>query len=147
MFLFRAECQDSILAQFSELPAGASRLHFGSFRQNGTRCMPESLGEPGLRKRTPPTRSLFASFAGCRQDNSGQAWGTRASGLNVGLVGCQDRLDLEEAADLQRKRRPSLASLRWSQRPTGCWRTTARRKRPKPSCAAGAARGSGLQER
>ena len=107
MFLFRAECQDSILAQFSELPAGASRLHFGSFRQNGTRCMPESLGAPGLRKRTPPTRSLFASFAGCRQDNSGQAWGTRASGLNVGLVGCQDRRDLEEAADLQRKRRPT----------------------------------------
>ena len=99
MFLFRAECQDSILAQFSELPAGTSRLHFGSFRQNGTRCMPESLGAPGLRKRTPPTRSLFASFAGCRQDNSGQAWGTRASGLNVGLVGCQDRRDLEEAAD------------------------------------------------
>ena len=86
-----------MLAQFSELPAGASRLHFGSFRQNGTHCMPESLGAPGLR--TPPTRSLFASFAGCRQDNSGQAWGTRASGLNVGLVGCQDRRDLEEAAD------------------------------------------------
>ena len=102
MFLFRAECQDSILAQFSELPAGASRLHFGSFRQNGTRCMPESLGEPGLRQRTPPTRSLFASFAGCRQDHSGQAWGTRASGLNVGLVGCQDQLDLEEAADLEK---------------------------------------------
>ena len=99
MFLFRAECQDSILAQFSELPAGASRLHFGSFRQNGTRCMPESLGAPGLRKRTPPTRSPFASFAGCREDNSGQAWGTRASGLNVGLVGCQDWRDLEEAAD------------------------------------------------
>ena len=147
MFLFRPECQDSILAQFSELPAGASRLHFGSFRQNGTRCMPESLGAPGLRKRTPPTRSLFASFAGCRQDNSGQAWGTRASGLNVGLLGCQDRRDLEEAADLQRKRRPSLASLRWLQKPTGCWRTTARRKRPKPCCAAGAARGSGLKER
>ena len=122
MFLFCAECQDSILAQFSELPAGASRLHFGSFRQNG---MPESLGAPGLRKRTPPTRSLFAFFAGCRQDNSGQAWGTRASGLNVGLVGCQDRLDLEEAAGLQRKRRPSLVSLRWSQKPNGLW-TTAR---------------------
>ena len=76
MFLFRAECQDSILAQFSELPAGASRLHFGSFRQNGTRCMPESLGAPGLRKRTPPTRSLFASFAGCRQDNRVQAGDT-----------------------------------------------------------------------
>ena len=91
MFLFCAECQDSILAQFSELPAGASRLHFGSLRQNGTRCMPESLGAPGLRKRTPPTRSLFASFAGCRQDNTGQAWGTRASGLNVGLVGYRRR--------------------------------------------------------
>ena len=65
-----------MLAQFSELPAGASRLHFGSFRQNGTRCMPESLGAPGLRKRTPPTRSLFASFAGCRQDNSAEAGDT-----------------------------------------------------------------------
>ena len=28
-----------------------------------------------------------------------QALGTRASGLNVGLVGCQGRRDLEEAAD------------------------------------------------
>ena len=92
-------------------------------RRAFTRCMPESLGAPGLRKRTPPTRSLFASFAGCRQDNSGQAWGTRASGLNVGLVGCQDRLDLEEAAGLQRKRRPSLVSLRWSQKPNGLWTT------------------------
>ncbi|CAJ1453391.1 unnamed protein product, partial [Effrenium voratum] len=50
------EHEDGILAQFSELPAGASRLHFGSFRQNGTRCMPESLGAPGLRKRTTVAR-------------------------------------------------------------------------------------------
>ena len=46
--------------------------------------MPESLGAPGLRKRTPPTRSLFASFAGCRQNDIAEAWGTRASSLNAG---------------------------------------------------------------
>ena len=126
MFLFRAAVQDSILAQFSELPAFASKFHFCSLRwQNGARCMPESLGAPGLRKRTPPTRSLFASFAGCRQNDIAEAWGTRASSLNAGLLGCQDRLDLEKAADLQRKRRPSLVSLRWSQKPNGLW-TTAR---------------------
>ncbi|CAJ1452350.1 unnamed protein product [Effrenium voratum] len=71
-------------------------------------------GVPGLKdsilaKRHPLHAGVARRAGAAQEDNSGQ-----------------DRRDLEEAADLQRKRRPSLASLRWSQKPTGCWRTTAR---------------------
>ncbi|CAJ1392330.1 unnamed protein product [Effrenium voratum] len=74
-------------------------------------------GVPGLKdsisvaKRHPLHAGVARRAGAAQEDNSGQAWGTRASGLNVGLVGCQDRLDLEEAG-LQRKRRPSLAALK-----------------------------------
>ncbi|CAJ1407323.1 unnamed protein product [Effrenium voratum] len=84
-------------------------------------------GVPGLKEHDSKRHPLHAGVArragAAQEDNSGQ-----------------DRLDPEEVAGLQRKRRPSF-SLRWSQKPTGCWRTTARRKRPKPSGAKAASKG------
>ena len=79
--------------------------------QNGTRCMPESLGAPGLRKRTPPTRSLFASFAGCRQDNSAEA-GDTCIRLERWACWLSGPARSRGGGGPSEKRRPSLASLR-----------------------------------
>ena len=77
----------------------------------GPVLMPESLGAPGLRKRTPPTRSLFASFAGCRQDNSAEA-GDTCIRLERWACWLSGPARSRGGGGPSEKRRPSLASLR-----------------------------------
>ncbi|CAJ1443945.1 unnamed protein product [Effrenium voratum] len=80
-------CKGQEFRAFMEMESFVAAQDFARGQHIGPVLMPESLGAPGLRKRTTVPRP-----------------GTRASGLSAGLVGCQDRLDLEEAVIAEAER-------------------------------------------
>ena len=119
-------CEDSISAQFSELPAGASRLHFCSLTGGKTApvaCRTRSARRGCARGLLRPEACSHLLPVAAR--TTVPRPGTRASGLSAGLVGCQDRLDLEEAAGLQRSDVPA-----WPRSGDCRSRTGAGRQRP-----------------